>query len=91
MPNLELLREHPATSPEQFSRPLPYLIHPPWEMAATSAFVRFRDRTLLPMMAMHPDDPDLPKFLECVEAVLAWRATIEDRFWKPDKKPAQPP
>jgi hypothetical protein len=43
-------------------------------------------RTLLPMMQMRPDDPDLPRMLECVEAVLAWRANIAPghRFWRPD-------
>jgi hypothetical protein len=86
MPNINLIWEHPDTAPHRFSRPLPYLIDPPSEMAATSAFIRFRDRTLLPMMAMYPDDPDLPKFLECVEAVLARRTAIapEDRFWRSD-------
>ena len=40
----------------------------------------------LPIMAAHPDDPDLPSALQCVEAVLEWRATIppEDRFWRQD-------
>jgi hypothetical protein len=87
MPNINLIWDHPATSPDRFTRPLPYLIDPPSEMAATAAFLRFHDLTLLPMMAMHPDDPDLPRFLECVEAVLAWRATIapEDRFWRADQ------
>lgn len=62
------------------------LIDSPSKMAPTAAFAHFRDRTLVPMMQMHPDDPDLPKFLECVEAVLAWRAPIApgNRFWRSD-------
>ena len=38
------------------------------------------------MIAARPDDSHLPKFHQCVEDVLAWRATIapEDRFWRRD-------
>jgi len=84
---LDLMWEQPPTSPLRFSRPLPYLIHPPSEMASTAAFIRFRDRTLLPMIEATPDDPDLPKFLRCVESMLAWRATVPTKkiFWRPDK------
>jgi len=80
----DLMWEHSPTLPEGFSRPLPYLIEPPSEMASTAAFIRFRDRTLLPMIAADPGDPDLPRFLRCVETVLAWRATIpaEKSFWR---------
>lgn len=79
--------KQPSTSPLRFSRRLPYLIDPPAEMASTAAFIRFRDPTLLPMIEADPGDPDLPKFLRCVEAVLAWRATIpaEKSFWRSDK------
>lgn len=87
MPYIKLVWEHPDTSPDHFSRlPLQYLIPGPSKMAPTAAFVQFRDRTLLPMLAMHPDNPELPRFLECIEAVLAWRATVplEERFWRLD-------
>ncbi|MGE0280208.1 MAG: hypothetical protein AB7P20_06290 [Rhizobiaceae bacterium] len=73
---INLIWEHPKPSPDHFTRPLPYLIDCPSKMASSGKFLRFRDRTLVPLMQTHPDDPDLAKLLECVEAVLAWRATI---------------
>jgi hypothetical protein len=65
---------------------LPYLIHPPSKLSATMRWVAFRDKTLRPMIAAEPEDPNLPNFLIQVEAILAWRATIapEDCFWKAD-------
>ncbi len=81
-----LLFAHPSASPDGLGS-LPYLIEPPSSpMSATSRYVRFRDLTLLPMMAERPDDPHLPKFLAAVEAVLAWREGVapEERFWKAD-------
>jgi len=85
MPDWKLIFEHADPSPAKTGR-LPYLIHPPSIMSASAAWIRFRDLTLLPMMAAKPDDPDLPNFLDCVERVLAWRSgiAIEDRFWKAD-------
>ncbi len=64
--------------------PLPYLIHPPSKLAATSSWLEFRDKTLLPMIQHSPDDPNLPNFLRQAERILAWRATVppENRFWK---------
>ena len=44
--NLSRLWEHPDPAPTRSSRPVPYLIDNPSEMASTAAFVRFRDRTL---------------------------------------------
>jgi len=78
--------QHPDEAPE-ISGGLPYLIHPPSRLASTAAWLRFRDRTLLPAMQLRPDDPNLPRFLAQVEVVLAWRATIppEKRFWRPDR------
>ena len=75
--------EHPDECPELIGD-LPYLIHPPSKFSATASWVRFRDRTLVPMMAYRPDDPNLPNFLRQVERILAFRATVppEDRFWK---------
>jgi len=63
---------------------LPYLIHPPGKLSATAAWIRFRDKTLVPMIEYRPDDPNLPNFLRQVESILAWRAAVpaEDRFWK---------
>ena len=77
--------QHPDECPELI-RVLPYLIHPPSRMSATMRWVAFRDKTLRPMIAAEPDDPNLPNSLKQVEAILAWRATIapEDRFWKAD-------
>jgi hypothetical protein len=78
-----LCLEHPDTSPKLIGT-LPYLIDPPGKWSATASWIRFRDKTLLPMMQRDPDDPNLPNFLRQVEIILAWRETIpvEDRFWK---------
>jgi hypothetical protein len=77
--------EHPDPCPD-LSEPLPYLIHPPSRSAATRRWLDFRDRTVLPMIKVHPEDANLPRFLAQVEAILAWREKIvpEERFWKPD-------
>ena len=81
-----LYLQHPNECPELIGV-LPYLIHPPGRLSSTSAWERFRDKTLLPLIAAEPDDPNLPNFLKQAEAILAWRATIaeQDRFWKADK------
>jgi len=78
-----LYLEHPDESPELAGR-LPYLIHPPGKLSTTDSWMRFRDKTLLPMIERCPDDANLPNFLRQVEIILAWRATVpsEDRFWK---------
>jgi hypothetical protein len=79
----QLYLQHPDECPELIGR-LPNLIHPPSRLSATSSWLRFRDKTLLPMIQHSPDDANLPNFLKQVEMILAWRATIapEDRFWK---------
>ncbi len=81
----QLLLQHPDESPE-VDGILPYLIHPPSRLSTTASWISFRDRTLIPLIQQRPDDPNLPKFLQQAEAVLAWRATVppEDRFWKAD-------
>ena len=78
-----LFLEHPDECP-QLIGPLTYLIHPPGRLSSTQSWVRFRDKTLLPMIEHRPDDPNLPNFMRQAEAVLAWRATVraEDRFWR---------
>lgn len=78
-----LFLEHPSGSPKLIGT-LPYLIDPTGKWSATASWISFRDRTLLPMMQLDPDDPNLPNFLRQVELILAWRATVpaEDRFWK---------
>ena len=80
---VRLFIEHPDECPELIGD-LSYLIHPPSKFSATASWIRFRDKTLLPMMERRPDDPNLPNFLRQVEKILAWRATVppEDRFWK---------
>ncbi len=80
-----LYLQHPDETPELIGV-LPYLIHPPSKLSATARWVAFRDKTLLPMIAAEPHDPNLPNFLQQAEAILAWRATIapEERFWKAD-------
>ncbi len=77
--------EHPDPCPETLE-PMPYLIHPPGRNAATRSWIDFRDRTVLPMIEVHPDDANLPRFLARAEEILAWREKIrpEERFWKPD-------
>lgn len=81
----QLLLEHPDESPEPIGI-LPYLIHPPSRMSSTARWVKFKDRTLVPLIRSMPEDPNLPRFLEQVETILAWRATVpaQDRFWKAD-------
>lgn len=81
----QLLLAHPDECPELIGA-LPYLIHPPSKLSATARWIAFRDKTVIPMIAAEPDDPNLPNFLKQVEAILAWRATIppEERFWKAD-------
>lgn len=82
---IQVLLEHPDESPETVGS-LPYLIHPPGKLSSTARWVEFRDRTLRPLIASRPDDPNLPRFLEQTEKILAWRATIapERRIWKAD-------
>jgi hypothetical protein len=55
-------------------------------VSSTAAWERFRDKTLRPLIAGRPNDPNLPNFLKQAEAILAWRATVapEDCFWKAD-------
>jgi hypothetical protein len=36
--------------------------------------VHGQDRTLIPVMRMRPDDPNLPNLLRQAEMILAWRA-----------------
>lgn len=80
-----LCAEHPDESPE-IDGILPYLIHPPSRLSSTASWRRFRDGTLLPLIAERPDDPFLPQFLAQTEVVLAWRAALppEQCFWKAD-------
>lgn len=80
-----LCAEHPDESPELSEAP-PWLMHPPSRLSSTARWRRFRDGTLLPLIAERPDDPFLPQFLAQTEAVLAWRAALpaEQRFWKAD-------
>lgn len=81
----QLLYEHPDESPEIVGM-LDYLIDPPSRLASSARWVKFRDRTLLPMIEARPDDPHLPLFLAQTEKILAWRATVapERRIWKAD-------
>jgi hypothetical protein len=83
---LALLVAHPDETPADLEGALPYLIHPPGKFSATARFIDFRDRTVRPMIEQNPADPNLPRFLAQVEAVLAWRASVpaEDRFWRAD-------
>jgi hypothetical protein len=78
-----LYLQHPDECPELIGT-LPYLIHPPAKLSATASWLRFRDKTLLPIIESHPDDPNLRHFLRQVENILAWRNTVppQDRFWK---------
>ena len=79
-----LYLQHPDESPEWIGRHDLYLIHPPSRLASTASWIAFRDKTVLPLMRMHPDDPNAANFLKQVETILAWRAAIppEDHFWK---------
>jgi len=81
----DLCLQHPDETPELVGC-LPYLVHPPSKLSATARWNDFRDRTLLPMIRHRPEDVNLPRFLEQVEIILAWREGVvpEDRFWKAD-------
>ncbi len=83
---IQVLLEHPDESPEIVGN-LDYLIHPPSRLSSTARWLEFRDRTLRPLIASRPEDPNLPRFLQQTEKILAWRATIapERRIWKADK------
>jgi hypothetical protein len=71
---VQVLLAHPDESPEILDT-LPYLIHPPSRLSSTARWREFRDKTLLPLIDARPDDPNLPRFLEQTETVLAWRTT----------------
>jgi hypothetical protein len=75
---IALYLQHPDETPELIGV-LPYLIHPPSKLSATARWIAFRDKTVIPMMAPEPDDPNLPNFLKQVEA-----GAPEDRCWKAD-------
>ena len=82
----ELIFGHPSSTPDDLG-PLDYLIHPPSSVfSPTSAYLRFRDQTLMPMMVERPDDPNLPKFLAVIEAILVWREAVppNERLWRAD-------
>lgn len=68
----QLYLQHPEESPELI-RAVPYVIHPPSKLSSTASWIRFRDKTLLPVIQHRPEDPNLPNFLKQVEAILAWR------------------
>ena len=63
-----------------------YLIHPPTRLSATSRWIAFRDRTVIPLLDLRPDDLWLRAMARQIEAILAWRKAQPpaDRFWKAD-------
>ncbi len=65
----------------------PYLICGPSTFSATARWIAFRDKTLVPMIAHHPDDVFLRDYLRQIEKILRWRAGIppEQRFWNADE------
>ena len=83
--NAMLYMLHPAECPD-ITEPLPYLIHPPSKLGATSRWLDFRDRTLIPMREMRPDDRFLAALAEQIERIIDWRDKVptEARFWKAD-------
>jgi hypothetical protein len=87
----QMYHQHPETGPE-VTGDLPYLIHPPSKLASTASWISFRDKSLRSMIQDRPDAPNLPRFVEQAEKVLAWRATVppEGRFWKADPAPIPP-
>jgi hypothetical protein len=62
-----LYLEHPDTCPELIGM-LDYLIHPPSKLSSNGRWIDFRDRTLLPMLAGKPDDPNPGQPAEFSEA-----------------------
>lgn len=79
----ELMWAQPSTMPEGLT--VARLVNNPSAMASTARLRRFRDQVRA-CTVEDPEDPDWPKFLEAVEAVLAWRETItpHERFWQAD-------
>jgi hypothetical protein len=82
-----LFAEHPCVQPDRITFNAVYnLFEPPSELASTREWLQFRDEILWSRMAVHPHDPNLPRFLQQTNVILAWRATVapEDRFWRSD-------
>jgi hypothetical protein len=84
---LELILQHPCTSPDTNARMGPYLICGPSAFSSTARWIEFRDDTLLPMIEHHPGDAFLADYARQIEKILAWRAAIppEQRFWKAEQ------
>jgi hypothetical protein len=81
----DLYLAHPVIEPPEVG-PIGYLIHPPSVLAPSSAFIMFREKTLLPMLESRPADLYLLGLLEKIEAALKWREALapELRFWRAD-------
>jgi hypothetical protein len=75
--------EHPDPYPLETTGPL--LLESPTNWSSTASWEKFRDYVIRRAVEL-PDDPDLPNYRACAEAVLAWRATVapEDWFWRED-------
>jgi len=73
MTKAENFLQHPEA---EFVRPSG-LIHPPTQLSSTAAWMKFRDKTLLP----------LKEDVKQVEIILAWREHVphEYRFWRADR------
>lgn len=62
----------------------PLGVYTSMEYENSAAHLEPQDKTVRPLMRMHPDDPNAANLLKQIEAILAWRATIppENHFWK---------
>ena len=77
---------HPAIAACAAPGPHTGMFDVPHVLAPTSELVRYRDEVLTPLIALEPDNPEWPAYLDQVEIALAWRETIppEYRPWHRD-------
>lgn len=82
-----LILQHPDETPEIVGLQSG-CVSPPSRFRENARWLRFRDQTVIPCIAAHPDDPNWPRWLARIEEILAWRGMIppEDRFWRPDER-----
>jgi hypothetical protein len=81
----DLYLRHPEDEPEPVGV-RNYLIHPPSKLSSTASWMKFRDKTLLPLNRDRPEDVHIQNYLNQVAVILAWREVVPpaDKFWRAD-------
>ena len=76
---------HPDRAPAELT--VPHFVENPSIFARTAKWQRFLD-TIRSYAERWPDDPDWPRFIPCLEAGLAYRATVppDYSFWTDAEK-----